>query len=285
MMLMESDSTTTPRGLVDDWWAGLSLETGLYILIGLLALGVRMVQLGNAPLSAAEAHEALSAWRLVSMSSLPITQPISAAWYSLTSLTFLLLGASDFWARFWPMVAGVALVFTPVIFRRELGQSAALLASLLLALSPTLMAASRTVDGTTLAALGLVVTLAGLRQMGENPTGRGWLVTGLGLGLGLASGPRFVSGVAAGLIALILVVFVRPQVARSLRASWAIVRPQAGLALIASAVIFVVVGSGGLLVPSALSAAGVGLPTWLAGWVKVNDPRPDWLGPPILVAN
>jgi len=285
MTVMDSEQTNSPHGLVDDWLATLNVETGLYVLIGLLAFAIRYNLLGAAPLSTVEAREALSAARLVSMSSLPVLQPVSAAWYTLTSLTFLLLGSNEFLARFWPMLAGVALVFTPLIFRRELGRSGALVASALLAVSPTLMAASRMADGTTLAALGLVLAVAGLRRQAEFPTGRSWILTGLGLGLALASGPHFISGVLAGLIALLVVVFIKPTAARTLRSGWALVRPQLGKTLVVTAGAFILAASGGLLIPSGLSAAGAALPLWLAGWAANTESRPIWLIPQLIFAN
>ena len=275
MTMIESPRPAVQRGWLDDWLAGLNVETGLLILIGLVAFGVRVFQLGALPLSATEAHESLSAWRLVSVSAFEPAQPISAAWYTLTALTFWLLGANEFWARFWPVVAGVALVFTPLVFRRELGRAATVTAGALLALSPTLMAASRTADGTTLAALALVLLIAGLRRLATAERG-GWLA-GLGLGLGLASGPRFVSGLVAGLLALILIVFIKPQAARALRAGWAAIKPQLGPTLLITGLAFLGFASAGILIPSGLSAAGAALPRWLAGWSLDTATRSPWL--------
>jgi hypothetical protein len=279
MTMIESQQPATQRGVLDDWLAGLSVETGLLILIGVIAVGLRLLRLGDLPLSASEAREALSAWRLVSMSNYAPVQPVSAAWYTLTALTFWLLGASEFWARFWPMVAGVAIVFTPLVFRRELGRAAAVIACAVLALSPTLLATARTADGTTLAALGLVLSIAGLRRLAANEAG--WWLAGLGLGLGMASGPRFVSGLAAGLFALGFVVFIKPQAARSLRAGWLAIRPRLAPTLMLTGLAFVSFASAGVLIPSGLSAAGSALPRWLAGWSPVAA-RSLWLIPETL---
>lgn len=275
--MIESQRPAVQRGPLDDWLAVLNVETGLLILIGLVAFGVRIFELGTLPLSVSEAREALSAWRLVtqSVSTFEPVQPVSAAWYTLTSLSFWLLGASDFWARFWPMVAGVALVFAPLAFRRELGRGTTVVACALLALSPTLMAASRTADGTTLAALALALSIAGLRRGAANE--RGWWLTGLGLGLGLASGPRFVSGLAAGLLALIIIVFVKPHAVRAIRSGWAAFKPRLGTTLLIASLAFFWFASAGILIPSGLSAAGAALPRWLAAWSLGSAARSPWL--------
>src|SRR5262245_38914356 len=129
MAVMHPERPLDGQPLVDGWLASWTIETALYVLVGLAALGLRFAHLGDVPLSASEAHEALSAWRFVNMSAAAPAQPVSAAWHTLTSLTFFLLGASEFWARFWPMAAGWVLVFFPALFRRELGRGPALVAS------------------------------------------------------------------------------------------------------------------------------------------------------------
>ena len=85
MTVIEQEQTTTRSGAVDDWLATLNVETGLYILIGLVALALRFVHLGEASLSASEAREALAVWRFVprSVSDIAPVQPVSAAWYTL----------------------------------------------------------------------------------------------------------------------------------------------------------------------------------------------------------
>lgn len=282
MTAIEPERTRVAGGLLDDWLARLNVETGLYILIGVVALGIRLIQLGNVPLSAAEAQAALSTWRRVSMADLPLIPPVSAGLDSLTAVSFWLFGASEFWARFWPVIAGVALVFTPLVFRRELGRGAALVASALLAVSPTLMAASRIADGTTLSALSLVVAAAGLRNLAGQPGGRGWLTAGLGFGLGLASGPRFISGIVASALALLVVIFARPLVARRLRIGFGAVRPNVNRILLVTVATFVLAASTGLLNPSGLSAATGGLLVWFAGWSPGADARSAWLVPQVL---
>lgn len=273
-----------PRPIIDDWLASLNIENGLYLLTGLVALGLRLFRLGDWPLTEVEAREALSAWRFVSMSPIAPVVPVSALWYSLTSLTFLLLGANEFWARFWPALAGTALVFTPILFRRDLGRGAAVVSSILLAISPVVLAASRAADGTTLAALCLVAVAAGLRRTVREPSRTNLIVTGLALGLGLTSGPRFISGLVATFIGVVFVIFVRPEVARHLRTSWNSVAGQLWPALAAAAVTVLLVASTALLNPTGLTAAGSAIPLWFRGWLGSETTAVPYLVPQVLFA-
>jgi len=261
------------------WAAALNVESGLYLLIGALALALRLFSLGDAPLSLAEAREALAAWRFVSASAIAPVQPTSAALHTLTSLSFLLFGASEFWARFLSALAGTAVAFAPMIFRREMGRGAALMACALSAISPVMLAASRAADGTTLAALSLLIVIAAIRRADRAP-----LLAGIGLGLGLASGPRFVSAAAASLLGLTMVVLNQPQIARSIREGIPTFRSQFWKMLAAAAVTFALFSTAGLLNPAGLSAAGAALPRWLAGWMLGGAARAPWLAPQMIFA-
>ena len=132
----------------------LTLEHFLYLVTMGVALALRLYQLGAYPLAEPEAREALLAWNWVrGLPSLGI--PRSPAYFSFTSLSFLLGGASEAVARLVPALVGASLTLLPLLFRDKLGRAEALLTSLFLALSAGLVAASRTADGTMLALAGL----------------------------------------------------------------------------------------------------------------------------------
>ena len=280
-MAVTEQSRSLARSSTEGWLATLNVETGLYIAIGLLALTLRFANLGEPPFSSLEAREALAVWRFVNASESAPIQPVSAAWFTLTALTFSLFSGNEFWARFWPMIAGEALVFAPLFFRRELGRGAALIACALLAISPVMLAASRTADGATLAAASLLLIAIGLRKISNNTT-LGITLTGLGLGLGLAAGPRLVSGAAAALLMMGTVVLVRPEAARALRRGWAAVQPFAWHILAVAGVVLVFVASAGFVNPPGLSAAGAALPRWIASWQITPAMRPAWLVPQMI---
>ncbi len=137
------------------------MERGAYIGLALLALALRLANLGGHPLSDSEAGQALVAWR--AYQGQPIGQPAySPLVATLNLLSFLLLGGSEFAARIGPAVLGVALVLLPYGLRRHLGRPGSLVASALFAISPTTLYLSRTVNGDIGAAVGGLALVVGL---------------------------------------------------------------------------------------------------------------------------
>jgi len=155
-------------------------EDILYILAFVLALGVRLINLGKVPLSETEAGLALQAFDLARGELIaPAPQP---AYLSLTSMLFSIFGSSEVLARFWPALAGSLLVLTPFAFRRVIGRKAALVLAFGLALDPGLVALSRQADGRMLAIGFSVLALAMFCD--RRPAAAGTFT-----GLALLSGP------------------------------------------------------------------------------------------------
>lgn len=262
----------------------ITVEVGLYVLVGVAAAFFRLYNLGGAPLSQTEAREALAVWRYTLAVGDPI-QPVSAAWFVLTSFVFSLFGANEFWARLWPALAGTALVFAPLVFRRELGRGGALVASALLAISPVLIASSRTADGTTLAALGLWLMIGGWRWFSQHENeadARGLVTAGIGLGLGLASGPRFLSGMTASVLVAALMILARPAFLQEIQTGWERLRPHLARLLFPAGIAFLLLSGAVVISRSGLSAAGAALPSWIGGWLPTPADRPLGLVPQIL---
>src|SRR5260221_4353459 len=133
----------------------ITLEWFLYGLIVAAALLLRLAQLGAHPLNDVEAREALSVLHQVRGLADANLEPHSPAYFFITFFSFLLFDASSATARLAPALAGTAPGFAPPFFRDQLTRGGALAASGLLAISSSLVAASRSVDGTLLAVLGL----------------------------------------------------------------------------------------------------------------------------------
>lgn len=139
----------------------LTVERAFYVGLALLALVLRLVGLGVHPLSDAEAGQALVAWHVYQ------GQPVEQTGYSplivtLNLVSFALLGGSEFAARLGPALLGVALVLLPYGLRSHLGRKGALFASALLAISPTTVYLSRTVNGDIGVAVGGLALTIGL---------------------------------------------------------------------------------------------------------------------------
>jgi len=169
-------------------WLEQRRELLLWVLIGLMALTMRFVQLGGAPLSAAEARRATLAWRAVTGQGMP-AQPYSPLLLAANSFAFTVFGASDGMARVWPALFGSLLALTPALIRRRLGRVGALGAGIYLAISPTALMASRQLDGTVIAAAASMGLIGGLSRFAETER-RGWLwFTAISLALALVSAP------------------------------------------------------------------------------------------------
>ncbi|MCB9453392.1 MAG: glycosyltransferase family 39 protein [Anaerolineaceae bacterium] len=153
-----SQSSTAPE--VASERAVLTLEWLLYAGLLALAFVLRLAQIDVVPLTSPEAREALSAWRAVvpGAAGLPIIAQ-SPLLFTIHSLSFSLLGASEFTVRLGTLLAGSLLVISPALFRDLLGRGRALLTSVVLLASPTLLAASRYDSPVVWTVLLVVLTL------------------------------------------------------------------------------------------------------------------------------
>jgi hypothetical protein len=158
----------------------ITLEHAFYALALAIAIGLRFLHLGALPLSDFEADWALQALRLA-QGLKPAIGP-NPAYVHLTAIFFYIFGATNFLARFWPALAGSALVLAPWFLRSRIGRIPALVLAFGLALDPGLVAMSRLAGGPILAITCLV--LAALMWLdGRRPA------AGFFAGLALLSGP------------------------------------------------------------------------------------------------
>lgn len=175
---MENESDRTVR---------LTYRQGLWVLIAVIAVVMRLAQLGSAPLTGAEAREAMLAWRASRGEGMPLG-PYNPMLFAANSLLFTLLGGSDELARLLPALFGAALVLMPFLFERYLGRVGALVCGLYLAISPTALVGSRQLDGTVVAAVGALTFLGSLLRFADTDR-RGWIISAaVGLGVGVSSG-------------------------------------------------------------------------------------------------
>jgi hypothetical protein len=194
-ILIETDRPVSRAGQVraESGWC-VTVEHGLYLLIFMGAAVLRLVNLGLIPLSPAEAHEALVAWRLwqpdVLAAGLP-TLPGSAAYFSLTALLLPVLGSGDSVMRLVPALFGLLLVLLPWGLRPLIGSTGALVTSLLLAVSPVHAIAARTAGGEAIAVFAGFLLLVGWLRYQEKGHYRWFLTAVAALALGLAGAPLF----------------------------------------------------------------------------------------------
>ncbi|MEI6044587.1 MAG: flippase activity-associated protein Agl23 [Chloroflexota bacterium] len=162
----------------------LTLEGTLYTLILLLAIFMRLWDLDVRALHHDEGVHAYYSWRYYNGGGYD-----QEPWkhgpflYHITSLSFWLFGPSDFTARLPTALFGVLICLLPLALRRELGRWGALSASLLLAISPTLLYFSRFLREDIFMAFATLLLFIGLVRFVKQPSARWWYVAMAALGL------------------------------------------------------------------------------------------------------
>ncbi|MBW4436987.1 MAG: hypothetical protein KME04_07615 [Pleurocapsa minor GSE-CHR-MK-17-07R] len=181
-----------PRAIPVEWIA--------YVLLLGLALVLRLASLGDIPLSPAETHDALAAWRAISPSA--PGDPLIASSPTLflaQAVGFTTLGSSEFAARFIVAISGAFLCITPALFRRQLGAGHAFVFSLMLAISPVVLAASRFSSPVIFSALFAVIMLWCLSQFAATRH------SNYGIGLVVSAAALITLGERGGLALFIIV--------------------------------------------------------------------------------
>ena len=165
----------------------LTVEGAAYLGLALAAAWLRFLHLGTRPLDPQEANQAWAAWRLTQGLAITGTGQ-SPLLLSLQYLTFLVTGATDVLARFWPALAGTGMVLLPYGLRHRLGRGGALAAATVLALSPSLVFFSRYGGAEILvAAASLALLVAFVNWLDGRPQ---WLTAAVAAaGAMLISGP------------------------------------------------------------------------------------------------
>jgi hypothetical protein len=259
-----------------------TVETTLYGLAFLLALALRLLNLGQAPLTDGEATWALQALQVARPADgafLPEPQP---AYIFLTGLTFAIFGVSEFWARFWPALAGALLVWAVFPFRHSLGRKTALILAFGLAMDPGLVTVARQAGGPMLA-LGFSL-LALAQWQARRPAWAGLLG-----GLAVLSGPSFWAGALGLGLAWLIHRALRRAAAHpaevfdeSSPTTRFPTRPEAIRGLAAFLASLLAVGTYLFRYPQGLGAAFDSLVTYLEGWGTSSGVSPLTLAAALL---
>lgn len=249
-------------------------EGWLYWLAFLIALGLRVIQLGALPLTDSEAELALQALH-IAQGRAPLLGP-QPGYILLTSVLFAVIDSTNFLARFLPAITGSALVFVPWFFRDRLNSLPALILAFLFAIDPGLVALSRQASGTMLAAAFLLFAWAMWRH-------DRLILSGIFAGLALLSGPSL----WAGLLTLGLTwLFIQGTNARPAAEPASITSPQLPdyqlllsnsrlrPALVSLLITLLLGGTLFLLSPNGLSAWLSALPAYLQGWISPSSLTP-----------
>lgn len=236
----------------------ITLEEGLYIFALVAGFAFRLINLGQAPLTDAEAGWSLQALNLARGDATLIgSQP---GYVLLTTVLFYIFLGSNFLARLWPVLFGTALILAPFLFRDRLGRLPALVLAFGMAFDPGLLAVSRQAGGLTLALA--CVALAGGFWLLRRKAGAGifigvGLLGGAGLWLGLV--PLSLAGLWTWLQERRKPADLPASEPREPWKPWPVVACWAGAALLLIGTLF-------FIYPAGLGAAAGGVATFVSGW-------------------
>lgn len=166
---------------------GITVELGLYGLILALAAFLRLYALDRWPLAQEEAELAYKAWRFYWGMPGPPQGEVPFL-FAGNLLSFLVFGISDYTARLVSALVGTSLVGLPYLLRRQLGRLGALVTSLLLATSPSLLFFSRYLGEEMAVAGCFLLVVAGLFGYLEGRGAKSLYITGGALALLLTAG-------------------------------------------------------------------------------------------------
>jgi hypothetical protein len=173
-----------------------TLEVLLFCLAILIAFSIRFIKLGSPALTESEASLGLQAYQSVTIS---VQHSVSHTLYTnLTGDLFWIFSSSNFWARFLSAVSGTLLCVAPIFLRKRLGSVQAICLSFILAVEPSLVAASRQVGSAMLSICTLAFAIIFI--LDKKPITAGILV-----GLSLLTGSSvWVGWISFGLTILII---------------------------------------------------------------------------------
>lgn len=244
-------------------------ETLGWAVVLVLAVVTRLYMLGERAMSHDESLHTFYSWQLAVGKGYrhdPMMHgPILYHW---TALMYLLFGVSDFTARLFGALSGLALVATPLLLRRWLGRFGALAAGAMLVLSPSIMMYSRYIRHDISIELATVLMLVGFVRYLDDRQPR-WIITAfVGALIGITSAEMsYITGfMLVSFIAIALWVEWAGE-ARAPRGPWL---ARLGIAAVLVAATFGVRELADLpaltsLPATQLGAAGVGLVAVLAG--------------------
>lgn len=243
-----------------------NLDLILFIAIFLLALAIRLLNLGAVPLSDFEAAQALQGLHIARGE--PTLLGINPAYTVFTAGMFYLLDATNFLARFWSALAGSLLVFVPLMFKSRITRKAALILAIGLAFNPGLVALSRLANS-PIVAISFILLMVGLIYI-QKP-----ILAGICAGLAILSGPSLIQGLVGVAIAwLVGYLLSRPGWIQPLFPpdTFQQVRSHAlRNGLIAGGGTIIFAGSLFLLIPNGLGAIAESIPAYLSTWIQSSQ--------------
>lgn len=266
MIHAETASISATASRVDRRFSWLTVEVALWTVIVVVAVGLRTYNLGWRLMQEGEAVQALAAWRFVQGES-PAEAVSSPFLFTLDLVAFTLFGRGEVAARLGSVLCGLALVLLPLGLRRQLGQVGALIAGILLALSPTVLFFSRFVDGGIAVAAGALAATVGLFNYLEERQPDYLYLAAAGLAVALTAGPGgYTVLLVTGSFLIVIALWGPATWQERAQGAWQAMRQDGSVTGVAIAVLaggFVLLSSAFLLRFPGLGQAADLLTTWL----------------------
>lgn len=128
---------TNPVSRALSWSAVLNWEVLIYIVIFMLAIFTRFYLLGDRVMSHDESLHTRYSYNLYNAGDFQHTPLMHGPiMFHVVAFFYFMFGDNDFTARIYPALLGIMLVMSPFLFRKWLGRTGAILASLMLLISP-----------------------------------------------------------------------------------------------------------------------------------------------------
>ncbi len=128
---------TNPVSRMLSWSAVLNWEVLIYIVIFMLAIFTRFYHLGDRVMSHDESLHTRYSYNLYNAGDFQHTPLMHGPiMFHVVAFFYFMFGDNDFTARIYPALLGIMLVMSPFLFRKWLGRTGAILASLMLLISP-----------------------------------------------------------------------------------------------------------------------------------------------------
>ncbi|MCU0496857.1 MAG: glycosyltransferase family 39 protein [Anaerolineae bacterium] len=278
---MTPTETTTSRATPQVWT--LSLEGIVYLALIVLALVFRLAEIDSIPLTPAETADALAAWRTISPDGAPVPEEFttdSPVLFTMQRIGFTLLGPTELAARLLTMLTGLALAFTPLLFRDRLGRTRTLLWVVLLAFSPIALLASRTSSPMIWASLAAVFGIYFFSRFWHTTNTVDGVLTIVAFGLLLLFSEP--GGIVLGVIlfgAAVIAVMSHPDLMSEGATPLAQVRQLPWVTGIPITILIVsAIATGFLTYTTGLSGIGEALNGFLSGWTQ-RPPNTPWVYP------
>jgi uncharacterized protein (TIGR03663 family) len=197
----------------DGWRRDLPFrwEFGVYLALFVVALGMRIYDLGGRAVHHDESLHGYFSWLLFNGSGYSHDPLMHGPFlFHITAGSFFLFGDNEFSLRLAPALFGAVLILTPLLLRKRLGNVSALLITGMLAFSPSLLYFSRFARNDIFVAVWTIVLVAMVWRYMDDRRPRYIYFTAALVALGFAT--KETQYIIVALVAIPLLVMARSDV-------------------------------------------------------------------------